>query len=119
MKSQFFKRTIFDSIIFAYLAAVALIALAQPSEAQLLNLSYNSLVVLALLVGGAILSFALNQQNIKTLGELIFEPAYKKAASPEKSWYKTFWGWQLLIAFVTTFVVGTKSHGLKLLRAHQ
>ncbi len=114
MKAQLFKRTIFDSIIFAYLISIALIALTQPTEAQMLNLGFNAQLVLAFFVAGALASYALNQLNFKTLGELIFEPAYKKAASPEKSWYKTFWGWQLLIAFVTTFVVGAKATGISL-----
>ncbi len=112
MKTSLVKRTIFDSIIFAYLATIALIVVTQPSDEQMLNLGFNSLLVLSLALGGAILSFVLNQQNFKTLGELIFEPAYKKATAPEKSWYKTFWGWQLLIAFTTTFVVGVRATGM-------
>ncbi len=105
MRNLNLRRTVFDSITFGFLLTVALVVVAQPSDQAMLQLGFNTLVFAALLGLGAGLSYGLNKLRIKTLGELIFEPAYKKATALEAPWYKTFWGWQLLVAFVVTFVV--------------
>jgi len=106
MSGAVVKRTVFDSIMLAYLMCVAIVAIAQPDEKQMLNLSFNSKVFFVCMVLAAAWSYYLNKLNKKTLGELIFEPAYKKAKAVHKSWYQTFWGWQLLIFMTVTFVLG-------------
>lgn len=107
MSGSLFKRTLFDSILLAYLFCVLVIAVMQPSQADMMDLWQNSMVFLAGMVLGAILSFTLNKYGQKTLGELIFEPAYKKATGEEKSWTKQFWSYQLIVFLVVTFTVGT------------
>lgn len=109
MKNYIFRRTIFDSFIFAYLGMVLLVMAAQPSPEQMLKLGENFLMFVIALAVGAALSAGLNKSpnfRMHTLGESLFEPAYKKAAKAEVSWYRTFSGWQLTIFLLVTFVVG-------------
>lgn len=106
MSSSFIRRTVFDAITFGFLMCVALIAIFQPSETQMLALGQNTAIVLITLGLGGILSFVLNEiVKIQTLGESIFAPAHKKALREERSWYKTFSGWHLAVTLVVTFVV--------------
>ncbi|MGZ3743552.1 MAG: phosphonate ABC transporter, permease protein PhnE [Pseudobdellovibrionaceae bacterium] len=112
MRSYIFRRTFFDSFIFAYFSMILLVVAAQPTPEQMLNLGQNSLMFLIAMVIGAALSTGLNRSKnpaAHTLGESIFEPAYKKAAKAEIAWYKTFSGWQLVLFLVVTFIVGLKS----------
>lgn len=109
MKNYILRRTIFDSFIFAYLGMVLLVIAAQPSPEQMLKLGENFLMFVIALVVGATLSAGLNKSpnfRMHTLGESLFEPAYKKAAKAEVSWYRTLSGWQLTIFLLVTFVVG-------------
>ncbi|MBX3032488.1 MAG: phosphonate ABC transporter, permease protein PhnE [Bdellovibrionaceae bacterium] len=100
------RRTVFDSLTFGFLGVVFLIAIAQPTDRQMLELGRNSLIFLAAMVAGAVLSSVLNDVlKIRTLGEAIFAPAYKKAQLEETSWWKTFSGWQLAVTIVVMFVV--------------
>ncbi|MES3038503.1 MAG: phosphonate ABC transporter, permease protein PhnE [Bdellovibrionota bacterium] len=100
------RRTIFDSVGFAFLFTVLTSLIVQPTEEQMLNLDFNALLFLGFIVLGGLLSYAVNNMGMKTLGELLFEPAYKKAREEAVSWYKTFWGWQLLLLLIATFGVG-------------
>jgi phosphonate transport system permease protein len=100
------KQILFDAMTFGFLLTVAVIAVLHPSDSDLLELGRNSLVVLLALVSGALLSWLLNRTGLKTLGEFIFEPAHRKTQAAPSAWYKTLWGWQLLIAFVVTFYLG-------------
>jgi phosphonate transport system permease protein len=109
MKSYMFRRTFFDSFIFAYLGMVLLIVVAKPGPEQMLKLGENFIMFLIAMAIGAVISVILNNSKVEslhTLGESLFEPAHKKAAKAETSWYKTFSGWQLLIFLVITLVVG-------------
>lgn len=106
MNVNIIKRSIFDSIMFAYLGCVAVVALVQPSEQQMLNLGFNTLVFFGLLILGVITTTLLNKAGLKTLGEQIFEPAYKKTTSKDEGWYKTLYGWQLLLFITVTLIVG-------------
>lgn len=100
------KRTIFDSLMLGYLFCVAIVVAIAPTDEQMLNLKQNSLIFFGMIFLGAVISFALNQIGKKTLGEVIFEPAYKKANAKEESWFKTVFGWQLMIFILVTFIVG-------------
>jgi phosphonate transport system permease protein len=110
MSSSLIRRTIFDSLLFGYFLTVLVVMIVNPvdDEAQLQLVQQYHLGLLFIFVG-SILSFILNKLNYKTLGELIFEPAYKKATAEDTSWYKTFWGWQLIIFLVLTFVLGLQA----------
>lgn len=110
MKSFVVRRTVFDSIIFSFLASVALVVALAPTEEQMLNMRFNGFIFLVLMFGGAILSFVLNKLGVKSLGEALFEPPHKKAYAASQKWYRSFWGWQLLILlFVTTLVAIEKT----------
>lgn len=109
MKSYIFRRTFFDSFLFAYLAMVVLTVVMQPAPEQMLNLGRNVLIFILAMVIGAAFSAGLNRSknfHLHTLGEKLFEPAHKKAVKPESSWYNNLSSWQLIIFLVVTFVVG-------------
>lgn len=104
--SSVIRRTVFDGVTLAFLMIVAVVAVTSPNEAEQLNLGRNSLLALVCFVLGAIISYVANMKGLKTLGEVIFEPAYKKAVALDISWYKSFFGWQGVLTLVMTFVVG-------------
>lgn len=106
MNGSVFKRTIFDAIMLAFLFCVIFVSIAQPSEEQLLNLTANAAVFFSSMLVFAGVSYVLNKADIKTLGEVVFEPAYKKATAKDSTWYKTFWGWQLFGFCIISMVVG-------------
>ncbi len=117
MSGEIFKRTVFDAIMFGYLFCVLLVSMTLPTEEQMLRLGFNATVFFTAVLGGAGFSFLLNKYDRKTLGELVFEPAYKKAVAKDEKWYRTVWGWQLSAFVVITMVVGlvvTQSSILKL-----
>lgn len=105
MSKLTFRRSIFDGIMFAYLILVFVVAAFSPSEEERLNLNRNASIFFALLFMGAFVSYLLNSSGIKSLGEQLFEPAYRKTQSEEKVWYRTLWGWQLLLFVGITLVV--------------
>lgn len=106
MTGSEFKRSIFDSIMFAYFAAVVGAAFLRPTDEDMLNLTRNSLFFGICMALGVGVSWFLNSRGQKTLGELVFEPAHKKAQASDQSLLKTVWGWQLMVFSVVTLVVG-------------
>lgn len=109
--NHFIKRSVLDGLCFAFLASVVSVVITQPTEEQLLNIHFNSLVFLALFFIGILTSHLLNHFQLKTLGEYLFEPDFKKQGVEQKSFIKTLWGWQTLIVLFTLFVVGLfKTH---------
>lgn len=106
MKSYSAKKLIFDAIIFAYLALIFCVAVFSPSPEAMRDLGFNSLLALFFFAVGGALSVVLGKMGIRTLGESIFAPAYTRAHLEEKSFIKTFSGWQLLIALAVTLIVG-------------
>ena len=101
-----FKRSVFDAISFAYLAAVALVVVISPSDEQMLDLGTNSLVFAALLLAGFVFTVYINKYGTMTLGQLIFAPSHTKDPEKCKSSLKHFWTWQLWVTLLVTFVVG-------------
>lgn len=99
------RRTIFDGGTFAFIFAVVLVISFQPTEEDMLNLSRNTLIALYCFAIGCLISFLANKVGQKTLGEIIFEPSYKKTASEEKSWWQSFYGWQAFVVLILTFAV--------------
>ncbi len=106
MNGSAFKRTLFDSIMLAFLFCVVLAALFWPTEEQLLQLSTNAAIFFASMAGFAVISYVLNKFELKTLGEVVFEPAHKKAVAKDTVWYKTVWGWQLAVFCILSMVAG-------------
>jgi phosphonate transport system permease protein len=107
MKSFLAKRTLFDAFIFSFFFCIAIVALFSPTEEQMLNLKFNASLFLACFLVSAALSWLLNQNRMKTLGELIFAPPFRKSEAPEV-WYRTLWGWQLLLFIGLALVVGLR-----------
>lgn len=119
MKSYVTKRTIFDSTVFAYLAMIFIYSsyaigdyfrgVIRPTLSEdylVANMSSIALITLFMAIAGGALSYLVNKSGRRTLGEVIFQPDHLKAQAAEISWYKTFWGWQLLITFVVTCIAG-------------
>lgn len=104
MKSTFIKRLIFDAGTFAFLSCVLLIAFTKPDEEAMLELGRNSLIVLAAMAVGMVISALLGKMNIQTAGYTLFTPKHLKS-SEHKSWYRTFWGWHFAIVLLFTFIV--------------
>lgn len=107
MRSESVRQTVFDSISFAFLVCVAVIAVFRPDEEAMLMLGRNSLVFLGALLCGCLLSIILQSRRIATGGFVLFAPAHVKREMPSmsQSWYRTFWGWHFVTGLVVTFVV--------------
>lgn len=106
LSTSFIRRTIFDGATLGFLTLVLLIAAVNPSETQMLDLGLNSLVFFGLFLLSCFVSYGLNRKGIRTLGEHIFEPPHRKGKQAAVPWVRTFWGWQLVLLLVVTFVVG-------------
>lgn len=105
MKGYIVRRSIFDAVGFAYLAIVAMVAVLKPSDEQVLDMGRNAFLFLIFAIIGVFVSWLLNKNGMRTLGEVLFEPPYKKAKVVEKSFFASFWGWQTMITFAITFVI--------------
>ncbi len=99
------RRYILDGFTFAFLTLVLLSVIFNPTEEQQLNLSQNAIIFFSAYFVGALISRFMNANGIKTLGEYLFEPSYKKALET-KPMFKSFWGWHLTGLLVLLFVVG-------------
>lgn len=106
MNPYIIKRSIFDSIMFAYLMCVALVVIFNPGEDGMMLLGRNTVIFVVGTGLGVALSFVINSIGLKTLGEIVFEPPYKKATAKDEAFFKTFWGWQLTIFLIITLIVG-------------
>jgi phosphonate transport system permease protein len=108
MNKIFGKQTIFDSVVFSYLMTVFLAYSGQHDALTSESIVKHAIIFLILFLLGGVLSLVLNKMGMKTWGELIFEPAYKKAQGTDRSWYKSLWGWQILITLFVTCAVGVE-----------
>ena len=99
------RRNILDGFSFAFLTIVLLIVIFNPTESQQLNLKLNSVIFFGAYIIGAVISHLLNARGIKTLGEYLFEPSYKKALETAPM-FKSFWGWHLAGLLLLLFIVG-------------
>lgn len=99
------RRSILDGFSFAFLVIVLLFVIFNPDEDAQLNLKLNAALFFAAYIAGIGFSHLLNKRGIKTLGEYIFEPSYKKAQET-KPMMKSFWGWHLIGLLLLLFVVG-------------
>ncbi len=99
------RRGILDGFSVAFLVIVLMYLIFNPTEAQQLNLKLNATIFFVAYLFGALISHFLNLSGIKTLGEYLFEPSYKKALET-KPMFKSFWGWHLVALLVLLFVVG-------------
>lgn len=99
------KARIFDSVNVLFLLLVATSAIVQPTEAQLLDLKFNSSLALAYFLFGGFLSWILSTNGIMTWGDQIFKALHEKKPDAA-TWYKTLWGWQAVVVLVLTMVVG-------------
>jgi phosphonate transport system permease protein len=104
--SSLIKRIFFDAVMFGYFFCFILAAVFRPDETEQLKLVRNLGLFFTGAVGGIAISFLLNSIGLKTLGELIFEPAYKKVSGVSESWFKTVYGWQLALFLVSSLTMG-------------
>lgn len=108
MNSFAIKRSIFDGTVIGFILCLLVILAVAPTDQQWLNLSLNSTIALMCMIIGAVLSHFLNKNGIKTLGEALFEPDYKKVLAEEKPFYKEFSQWQLIVLLLFLFAAGLK-----------
>jgi len=101
-----FKRTIFDSISFAYIVSILLVAILTPSEDSMLAMDRNFAIFGALLVAGIGVSLALGRMGAVTLGHTIFAPAHKKNHEDTRNTFLRLTTWHLLLTLALTIVVG-------------
>ena len=113
-KSTSTKGLLFDSIMGAYLFSLLLVGVTRPAQEQLLNLKMNTLIFFALGLLGLAISATLNQLDLKTLGELIFQTPHKKAQQKETTILKSAWGWQLILFLTVTMIAGVQITGASL-----
>lgn len=111
MKSYIIKRSLFDALMAAYLFSLILVGVLNPSQEQMMKLGENTMIFFALAVAGAIISLLVNRKDQKTLGEVIFEPPYRKAVAKDSQFFKTLWGWQLILFLVLTLIAGVQITG--------
>lgn len=103
------KAKLFDAVLFGYLFTVAYIVVAQPGEDFLLaNMASTGTLSFSFIILGLFSNVTLRKFGISTLGSAIFSDSAEKAKLSEKPWYKSFWGAQLIIAFLVTLVIGAQ-----------
>lgn len=100
------KALVIDSLLITYLLLVAAVVIMSPSEEQLLNIRTMLIWSFGCFVLGSSVTLILHMMRAWTLGVSIFEAPHEKLSRPPTEWYKTLWGWQLLVGFVITFIVG-------------
>ena len=105
------KAIFFDTLTIGYLLIVAWIYILNPSEESLMNLSSTFMICLLAIGLGAVISLVAHKSGCLTLGLFVFQSAHEKVLREPTSWHKTFWGWELLIAFVVTFAVSLQVTG--------
>lgn len=100
------RPTVFDGVTGAFLLLVLTVVIVDPTDEQKLNLGFNTMLSLFFFILSALSSVVLNRFQIRTWGEQIFRPDYKKALDAHRPFFKTFWGWQATFILLTTFIVG-------------
>jgi phosphonate transport system permease protein len=114
-KTAKIKRFIFDGIMGAYLLMVLWVTVLDwgLGTATPLNIFDGKMLLLDRATSYFFLGFVLsllvshyfNSKGYKTLGELIFEPAYKKVQNQEKgSKLQSFWFWQMMVFLMVTLI---------------
>ncbi len=106
VKSSKVRRSVLDGFSFAFFAIVILFVIFNPTEDQQLNLKMDAAIFFGAYVVGIVVSTVLNNMGIKTLGEHLFQPDYKKAQEVHRPLYRTFWGWHLILLLLLLFIVG-------------
>jgi phosphonate transport system permease protein len=107
MNTHTFRRYLFDSTSYAYLIAIIAVKFLQPTEEDFFKNIYGYFVQFLMAVGiGIFFSYVLNVSGVKTFGEVLFEPPYKKAENQDGALFKSFWGWHFLVFFFVTIWIG-------------
>jgi phosphonate transport system permease protein len=100
------KAILFDGILLGYLAGLFLVAALAPGEDWLIeSFAHASLAGGALLLAGCAVAAVLRARGVQTLGNQLFQqPTLQQSSEAAPSWYRTVWGWQAAVLFVSTFV---------------
>ncbi len=99
------RRLVLDGFSFSFLVMVMLFAIFNPTEEQQLNLQFNFNVFIGSFLVGMVISYLLNASGVKTFGEHLFQPDYKKAVE-NRPMLKTFWGWHFIGFMLLLIIVG-------------
>ena len=100
------RRILFDGFLFGYTLGFFLIIFIHPTHHDDLQLGINALISLGLFIVGASAAEILHRLHIDTLGKILFQPSTKLKEEAPTKWYRTFWGWQLIVGLVVTFYLG-------------
>ncbi|MEO5667072.1 MAG: phosphonate ABC transporter, permease protein PhnE [Bdellovibrionota bacterium] len=100
------KRTVFDSISFAYICSILLVGILHPTEETLLEMSRNFSIFGVLLALGVAVSLLFAKLKISTLGHSIFAPSHLKNHEDTTSPFLRLSTWQLLVTLLLTILVG-------------
>ena len=97
------KQIGFDSILFCYLCIAFASLFVSPNATDSQKVYFYTFFFLYIFPCTGILSFVLNHLlKIPTLGQILFS----KAPPSNIKWWKSLWGWQLILTLITTLVFG-------------
>lgn len=100
------KPYLLDALAFGYLICVIYFFATDATEDQLVDLPRNAKIAGLSLLVGLVVTVMFDILKIKTLGAAVFTPLHLKGKEKVKSWFKTFWGAQLMVTFMVTIIVG-------------
>ena len=106
MNGNTVRRSILDGLSFTLLFLTGLNLMVEPTTEQLLNLPLITILFFSGLLAGGLLSYILNKNGIKTLGQNLFESDVAKTQVVMKAFYKNFWCWQLIVVLMVLITVG-------------
>lgn len=101
-----FRSMILDGAILTFVFVTSIVAALSPVEEELLMLGRNSLIVAGTWGISAIIVLLLHFGGVRTLGNVLFDPPKIDHMGSDKPWFLTFWGMELILAFIIAFVTG-------------
>lgn len=118
MNNYRFKVGLLDGFVFGYLAMLFVSYLTPVVSEFRFDEDWaksNMWLAFFLFIGfcflGAFLSFLLNRAQIFTLGESLFAPAHKKVEVTAGGFWRSLWGWQILLCFTFILLTGLEKTG--------
>ncbi len=102
-----FRRLLFDSLNFSFIALVLLVFIQGPTEEQIIaRMGIYSSLAFGLIVVGVVLSEVLLKKGQRTLGEVVFAPPSRKHKGVPQPLFGSLWGSQLLVSLIVTLWIG-------------
>jgi phosphonate transport system permease protein len=101
------RRSILDGLSLGFLQSAVYFAVTQPNKFDLeTDISGAAGMVALFLSVGIAVSYFLTKSGVETLGARIFRGPVQVGTEAAESWYKSFWGTQLIVTFLLMVVVG-------------